>query len=370
MTEEQLKMDYKKCLSLPRGKERMDTFQDLIRRADLIKAHSLSKYFRWMYSSELMEYGDQGKVFPLVAEYIALRETEKQWTPPDGEDGLVFMVDYCMEVLCYLPQIPLKQAEQIIAKFDKMILYNRFGRRLFYQRLFRFYGDIDTLKALEYLKKFKSTRRDLFSDCRACEQADMVRLFFRMGDMATAENLARPIFDGLMKCHDVPRNIWLLYLQRALDYKELSKASSLAESLYATSTLGDPSDLGYFGAILRCWTFTAPKKATKLFKRYLIHWEVLWDKQKWFSFIVGAWVYCKVQKAHIKTLKLELPSHCPFWKETNIYDLAQLEDWFYLQAVDIANKFDARNGTNRYTLALNRAKFSINYKEGEKFWLV
>ena len=78
----------------------------------------------------------------------------------------------------------------------------------------------------------------------------MVRLFFRIGDRARADELARPVLDGTLECHDVPRNVQLLYLQQALDYKDLAKAAPLAEALYRKSKLGDPSDLGYFGAVL------------------------------------------------------------------------------------------------------------------------
>ena len=102
----------------------------------------------------------------------------------------------------------------------------------------------------------------------------MVRLFSGVGDRARADELARPVLDGTLECHDVPRNVQLLYLQQALDYKDLAKAAPLAEALYRKSKLGDPSDLGYFGAVLRYFAFTAPRKAKKILKA--------------FSFILGA----------------------------------------------------------------------------------
>ena len=278
------------------------------------------------------------------------------------------MMDYCLEILCYLPQITLSQAEQIIKKIEEMILYNRFGKRLYYQRLFRFYSVIDTYKALEYFYLFKNTRRDICSDCRACEQADMVRLFFRIGDRARADELARPVLDGTLECHDVPRNVQLLYLQQALDYKDLAKAATLAEALYRKSKLGDPSDLGYLGAVLRYFAFTAPRKAKKILKHFLLSWEPLWDQDKWFSFLIGAWTVCH-EFAKISDVIYEkmLPDTIPFWRKDGVYNVKEMGNWFYNQAADVAAKFDSRNGTNYYSAELGRAAFSMECKEGQRF---
>ena len=372
MTEEEnIRQAYKQTLNMPHSKARNEILYSLVKRADIIKSHHLQKYLRWMYASELMRCGDQGKVFAVVAEYIALREEEEEWCPPGGIDGIEYMADYCLEVLCYLPQITLPQAEEIIKTLEKMLLYNRFGRRLYYQRLFRFYSVIDTNKALEYFYLFKNTRRDICSDCKACEQADMVRLFYRIGDITRADALARPIFDGTLKCHDVPRNVWQVYLQRALDYKDFKKAVPLAESLYRTSSINDPTDLGYFGAVMRCFAFTSQAKAVNILKRLLEGWEILWDKERWFSFLTGAWTVCHEYSKQESTMYIpKLPDKVPFWKENGIYNTKEMEKWFYSQAVSVAESFDRRNGTDYYIKELERVVSGAGYKEGQRFWLI
>ena len=372
MTEkEQIEKEYKQTLDMPHSKARNDILYSLTCRADIIKDHHLQKYLRWMYASELMRCGDQGKVFPVVAEYIALRKEEEEWCPPGGIDGIEYMADYCMEILCYLPQISLAQAEDIIKTLEEMVVFNRYGRRLYYQRMFRFYSVIDTYKALEYYYLFKNTRRDIVSDCRACEQADITRLFFRMGDMERADWFAKPVLDGTLKCHDVPRNVWLLYLQRALDYKDLVKAAPLAGSLYRTSVINDPTDLGYFGGIMRCFAFTDPSRAEMLLKKFLENWEVLWDKERWFSFLIGSWTVCHECAMNKDTIQVRnINNKVPFWNENGIYNIKEMEDWFYNEALKIAGCFDKRNGTGFYTDEFERAVYSASYKEGQHFWLV
>ncbi|MCX4325822.1 MAG: hypothetical protein OSJ45_00795 [Lachnospiraceae bacterium] len=369
--EEQINKAYKQTLNMPHSKARNEILYSLVKRADIIKNHHLQKYLRWMYASELMRCGDQGKVFAVVAEYIALRGEEEEWCPPGGIDGIEYMADYCLEVLCYLPQITLKQAEGIIKILEKMLTYNRFGRRLYYQRLFRFYSVIDANKALEYFYLFKNTRRDICSDCKACEQADMVRFFHRIGDITRADELARPVFDGTLKCHDVPRNVWQVYLQRALDYKDLKKAVPLAEALYRESDINDPTDLGYFGAVMRCFAFTSQQKAVKILKRLLEGWEVLWDKERWFSFLTGAWTVCHEYAKHDTAIYIpELTGKVPFWQENGIYNTREMEKWFYNQAVSVAESFDRRNGTDYYIKELERVVYGAGYKEGQHFWLI
>ncbi|MCI9077619.1 MAG: hypothetical protein HFH68_01675 [Lachnospiraceae bacterium] len=372
MTEkEQIVKEYKQTLNMPHSRARNEVLYSLIGRADIIRDHHLQKYLRWMYADELMRCGDQGKVFPVVAEYISLRKEEEEWCPPGGVDGIEYMADYCLEVLCYLPQISLTQAENIIKILEEMLLFNRYGRRLYYQRLFRFYSVIDTYKALEYYYLFKNTKRDITSDCKACEQADMARLFFRMGDMAMADWLARPIIDGTLQCHDVPRSVWLLYLQRALDYKDLAKAAPLAKSLYRTSEINDPTDLGYFGGIMRCFAFTEPARAEMLLKNFLERWDVLWDKERWFSFLKGSWTVCHECAKSNTTIQVKrLNNKVPFWNKDGIYNIKEMEEWFYNEAFKIAESFDKRNGTSFYTEEFERAVYSANYKEGQHFWLL
>lgn len=369
--EEQIEKIYKQTLDMPHSKERNEILYNLIQRADIIKNHHMQKFLRWMYASELMRCGDQGKVFPVVAEYISLREEEEEWCPPGGIDGIEYMADYCLEVLCYLPQITLVQAEEIIKKLEDMVFYNRYGKRLYYQRLFRFYSVIDTNKALKYFWLFKNTRRDICSDCKACEQADMARLFFRLGDMAEADILARPVLDGTLKCHDVPRNVWQLYLQRAIDYKDLKKAVPLAEALYNTSDINDPTDLGYFGAVMRCFAFTAKERAEILLKKFLIRWEPLWDKEKWLSFLMGAWTVCNECAKALNTMYIPgLTDKVPFWHKDGIYNIKEMEKWFYSEALRTAQSFDIRNGTSYYTEELERVVYSARYKEGQRFYII
>lgn len=372
MTEkEQIEHEYKKTLNMPHSNARNEVLYSLICHADIIKDHYLQKYLRWVYADELMRCGDQGKVFPVVAEYIALRKEEKEWCSPGGFDGIEYMADYCMEILCYLPQISITQAEDIIKTLEEMVVFNRYGRRLYYQRMFRFYSVIDIYKALEYYYLFKNTRRDMVSDCRACEQADIVRLFFRMGDMAMADWFAKPVLDGTLKCHDVPRNVWLLYLQRALDYKDLAKAVPLAESLYRTSILNDPTDLGYFGGVMRCFAFTDPGRAEMLLKNFLENWEVLWDKERWFSFLAGSWTVCHELAKNNTAIQVKcFKNKMPFWNKDGNYNIKELEEWFYNEAFKVAESFDKRNGTGFYTEEFERVVYSAGYKEGQRFWLV
>ncbi len=370
MTEEILLTRLRECSALPHGRERIDAYGELIRQADLIQARGLQMSLRRIYASELMGYGDAGKAFPTVVEYLTLREKEPQTVEVIGDTDLIFMADFGLELLNYLPQITLQQAEAMMKQFEQMLRSQGWGLRLYYQRAFRFYGKISTQKALEQFQLFQSTRRDFFSDCKACEQADMVRLFFQMGDLARAAELARPIWAGTLKCHEVPRNVWLLYLQQALDLGERSKAEPLAESLYAASTPEDPSDWGYLGAVLRCWAFTAPQRGGDLLQRCLSHGIQLWDQDKWFTFTLGAWTFCAKQTEQREKLRLALPRRFPLWREDGIYRPEELGNWFCRQAADTAARFDSRNGTDCYTRTLERAVRSADYAAGQRLWLV
>ena len=122
--------------------------------------------------------------------------------------------------------------------------------------------------------------------------------------------------------------------------------------------------------MLRCWAFTAPDRGAALLQRCLSHGIQLWDRDKWFTFTVGAWTFFRKRAEETDGLRLALPHDFPMWREDGIYRPAELGNWFYQQAADTAARFDARNGTDCYARTLERAVCSAEHVAGQRCWRV
>ena len=81
----------------------------------------------------------------------------------------------------------------------------------------------------------------------------------------------------------------------------------------------------------------------------------MWDQLLVYDFAKGAWVTFRELGKRMGKVKLELPREFPLWRENGEYDVAGLAEYFHGQALEVAGRFDARNGTRWYKKDLEAA---------------
>lgn len=251
-----------------------------------------------------------------------------------------------IDPIVFLPQIPMKQWETMMAEFYHWVKYYHIGLRTYWWQMARFWRYVDRKKAYEYFQKFWKTGRDGLSDCRTCERSYAVQMELLMGNRAAADEYAKPMEQGRMRfCPDTPHLYWLAYLEDALDRGDLREAEKRANALYRKGNR-DKSDLSYIGAVLRCWAYTDPERALEVFAKRL-EWSIgLWDQKKVYDFDKGACVLFQRLSKHQQTVHLELPQAFPLWREDGAYSTKELANWFREQAETISRRFDERNGSH------------------------
>mgnify|MGYP000756139527 FL=1 len=335
---------------LPQGKPQMDAYWNAIRQADEAGDPYWRMMFRCRYCYEATFRDDPPKAIPVAAEFCALFEENSEAfieRSPDGASEMHLMImQMGIDPIVFLPQIPMKQWETMMAEFYRWVKYYHIGLRTYWWQMARFWRYVDRKKAYEYFQKFWKTGRDGLSDCRTCERSYAVQMELLMGNRAAADEYAKPMEQGRMRfCPDTPHLYWLAYLEDALDRGDLREAEKRANALYRKGNR-DKSDLSYIGAVLRCWAYTDPERALEVFAKRL-EWSIgLWDQKKVYDFDKGACVLFQRLAKHQQMVHLELPQAFPLWREDGAYSTKELANWFREQAETISRRFDERNGSH------------------------
>lgn len=181
---------------LPRGKPQMDAYLNAIRQADEAGDPYWRLMFRCDYCYEATFRDDPPKAIPVAAGFCALFEENSEAfieRSPDGASEMHLMImQMGIDPIVFLPQIPMKQWETMMAEFYRWVKYYHIGLRTYWWQMARFWRYVDRKKAYEYFQKFWKTGRDGLSDCRTCERSYAVQMELLMGNRAAADEYAKP----------------------------------------------------------------------------------------------------------------------------------------------------------------------------------
>lgn len=349
--------------TLPDGTQKMSALSDAIRDADAANDPYWRLLFRADYACQAAFHDDAPKAIPMAAEFNAIL---KQYPDALPEELLVFshllIMQMAIEPMSDLPQIPLSEWKQLIDEFHTLAERYQFGERTYWAQMARFWQYIDKEKAFTYLKKSWSTPRDDMSDCEACEHSYAVHLSLLFGDHEAADQYAKPLKEHTVEyCEDTPKLMWLAYLEDALRRGDLAEAEPLAAKLYGR-TNADKSELHYLAAILHCWAYTDLEKALEQIPLY-VDWALsMWDQKTKYDFCKASWVCFHECSKKQDSVTLPFSTQFPLYREDNVYSSAELAQWFHAEAQMIAERFDARNGSDYFKQDLAQVQLSPENK--------
>lgn len=335
---------------LPKGKPRIDAYQEAIRLADAAQDTYWRLAFRFSYASQVYFQDDPPKCIGVAAEFGAIFET----APPaiQTDDAMVraylMITQLGVDVMKELPQIPMAQYERALEQYDQLTKRYGIGRRTYFWQMHERWEYADPERALEYIELAMQTPPDEdYGNCKACEYSWAAEQYIRLGRWEEARRYIQPLESyRISPCENSFQTIWAASLEYALDQGDLEAAVPLAQKLNKKGNRSR-TDLRFLGPVLRCWGMTNADRGLALFARRL-EWSIgMWDQKKVYDFDKGACVLFRRLAGERQTVKLELPPSFPLWREDGRYSTAALAAWFQTQAEDIGRRFDQRN-SSRY----------------------
>jgi hypothetical protein len=242
--------------------------------------------------------------------------------------------------------------EELAQAFERAGAGQRALLKLRYQTA-RDMGDEEAAAA--HWRQWIATPRDALTDCEACELDDELDLHLDRGEHEQVLQKAFPLLRGWTGCAEVPQRTYGSVLYPLLKLERLEEAQKL--HLHGYPAVARNRDfLVTVGEHLEFLALTHNfARALVLLERHLSWALAHASRLDRFGFLCAAALLFSLlrQEGH-EVLTLRLPYGFALHQADCLYATARLQQWAEGEAADIAQRFDARNGTSRYAQLLVR----------------
>jgi hypothetical protein len=193
-------------------------------------------------------------------------------------------------------------------------------------------------------------RRDSLSDCHACEIDANVEYYFFQDDDEQGVAKAAPILQGRYSCGEVPHLTYAQLLLPLLRLKRGDEAMKQHMKGYRMIS-GNPGEfvpqLAYHMQFLAL-TGNFPKAIKILEKNLQLVMESACFAWHFDFYLAGRILMERLGESGRQTIKLRLPDAFPLRNEAGEYSPLTLAEWFNQQLLEMASRFDARNGNDYF----------------------
>lgn len=210
----------------------------------------------------------------------------------------------------------------------------------------------------KYEALWRKAPSDDMDDCEACELDSQVKYLNSKGEYKAALKAAKPILSGKLRCSTVPERTYSEVIFAELALGNLDKAQEAFEKGYR-QVAGDPDYISticwHLGYLIRAQDFS---KGTRLIERHL-PWVCRtsnFEQRMWFFSHTGDF-FERLASQKPRAKRFRIPETLAIHNAEELYEPATLAHWFQSQAVEIAQRFDTRNGNDFISscLVANRA---------------
>lgn len=307
---------------------------------------------RYLVSWGYLMTDDIAKALPYCAEFFQLLEQY-----PHIKLGAIFELSLAREsvtvALC-LPQISREQCKAFLDQLELRCKHYNMGKYAFHTASFNYYFEMGMLEqARRSFEQFRVAEMEADWDCEACKVGSIASALLSLGQRDEALRAAQPLLTGALKCEHgrEPSGILVNLLESDLEHGDMEAAGAKAARL-ARMGFVDRSDLSALSTYLLYLAAVDPERSLRLLEKG-IAWSVgLWDIEDLFGIYRSAWAVCAVLAKCHTHLILKLPRKLAIYQEDGNYQAQALSEWFYKKAAECGEKFDQRNGLDRYWQSL------------------
>ena len=347
---------------LDHGKARMSGIREAIRQADANHDVPFQIYFRYALCNESEFYGDALETLITFPEMLAIIDQHPDAPSTRYNDGCRDSLDcvlwnykWLLEDCVAYYQIPMEDCESFFEDYKKRCLAYGYNLRPYYNLKYEFYLHMDHPETDKYFQLFEKTPRDENADCNACEQNEIVDYYLKHGKLKKAKLLAKDLESRKLRCGSgwkswlrLKQNYMLYYLKN----NDFEKAAENIALLRKYNNKQTPYDVG--SEEMYCYIYLDLPKALRIYKKNWKTWLREREPMKLFNNNADICVLFKklMESRKKQTIKIAYDNSFPLYRKSDSYEMQELFDFYYKQAVDLAKKFDNRNGTDAFMKTL------------------
>ncbi len=335
----------------------------------------------YVFMEENTFHGNDYNGILIFPEYTAFFEKHPElWD--DYNHDLMWSYKWVVGNVQNFYQLSLDQIEKMFEDYGNFCKRFNYNPRSYYHKIFSLMLDniydgsegctFNGMTIQEAYKKYLLTKRDNMSDCKACETNIETSYILNVeDDPDKALKKAKPIFDGVLSCTEVPHVTYSDFSEYYLSKGNIAEADRYAKKsirLILRDFGNDGSLISTKSICAATLAFSDPKLALNIIKKCLPYTVSNNNGNEMYNFNRAAYYLMRtIEAADIKQLRLKLPYRDEdIYNADNIYNVTDLKNLFYNRAKDIADRFDKRNGNSIYNDRLNR-EYSFDIPDFDPF---
>jgi hypothetical protein len=272
-----------------------------------------------------------------------------------SEEDLLWEYKWIVDSATDYPQIARQQITDMLADMDRRYERNGRGRRAVHKLR------CQTAKAMGLVEEAREAQRlwrdapiGRGNDCTACERNHQVEYLLFVGKEERALELAGPILQGRMCCAEIPHETYPTVLLPLVRLGRLDEAVQYHLQGYRMIA-GNAEFLMPAARHLRFLAVTLNlDRAALLFEKHL-PWavETLALSRRFEFYQSARFLLDLLRETHHDTLAVQVPKELPIAHAERSYRVADLVAFFDEQCVEMADRFNARNGNAYFTRRLD-----------------
>lgn len=356
--------------NLASGKSRLNGIKHALDTAIQMKdiRNALSLYYIFI-REDVFECDGIQSVF-VFSEYLALFESHPEYQL-GNKQKIMWAFKWILGSIDESYQIPLKQVIDIYTKYGTFCEKFGYNKHSYYRKMWRLLYD-NGIKALpgglsieDCHNKMMRCPIDKLSEVPAGECDDLVRyILFVENNIEKALKKAEPIFSGEYTCNVVPHYTYAVFAKYYFENGDIANAKLYAEKAYRiiNKDFGDVSGLLLYKSIcIIVFSYAELPKALEIFKnQFNICYCNKSGRENFYFYLSAYHLMSQLEKNGEKNVRMDFPDKDdPIYNEKGIYSVAELKMWMYSKAKFYADKFDERNGNDKYNCELAR-KYNFN----------
>lgn len=332
---------------LPDGPAKVAVVEEAVRLADQHQDDDIAYHTRKM----LLEA-------TLMADHCELMLVTFAWclakgdSDPDrfGGSSVLWEYRWVVSVLPTFPDIPRTKIDAMLA--DMIRRYEEAGASLRAVHLLRRKLGIDMgdkALASEASKAWHESRRDAYTDSHETELAFEISYQNFLGKYDKLLEVAKPFTQGQLRDPFFEGHTFCKVLYPLLRQGKAEVAMPFHRRGYRLRQ-GNYRHIDSIAMHIAFMALTGnTARAVRLFEKHLVHALTTTNvlNRMWF-YIDTTVLFDRLVAEGKKTLKLRLPAECSITDPSGSYKVADLREWVYASARELATKFDTRNGNNYF----------------------
>lgn len=278
---------------------------------------------------------------------------------PDDDGGHLALTAYKWMVnnAWKFPQVAKAQVEEMLLDFETRLRRRGFSLRPAH------HARMDWAVALGkreeasiHCREWQAAPRDHLSDCPVCELHNRIEYLIFLGQDENAVSLGLAFLGGGRECTAVPDKTYGLLLTPLLRLERVEEALDLHHEGYRRIS----GTRRYIDVAADHITFLVrageTEDAVRVFESFLplaLETTLPWKN---LGFHLAGWLLLDVLRAsESSTAELKLPAPFDSFRREGGYDLEAVEGWFRDRTLELARRFDERDGTDAYSQRVTAA---------------